>query len=111
VFGADLVYSASGAGVHALDATSGRLRWSRDVGAPVVGTPLLAGGVLHLATGGGQLHALDAGTGEPRWDLTVDEPTSWSAEFPGEYAEVAAPLTLADGVLYAATDTGVLALA
>ncbi|GAA2624781.1 hypothetical protein GCM10010399_65220 [Dactylosporangium fulvum] len=110
VFGPDLVYCPSGQGLHALDPATGHLRWSRRFAAPVVGTPLLAGRTLHLAVEGGQLHAVDAGTGESRWDLTLDEPTSWSADAPGEYDEVATPLTLAGGVLYVATDSAVLAL-
>jgi outer membrane protein assembly factor BamB len=57
-----------------------------------------------------QLHAVDAATGNPRWDLTLDEPTSWSAEFPGEYDEVPAPITLVNGMLYVTTDSAVLAL-
>ncbi len=110
LFGTDLIYCTSGDALHALDPDSGRLRWTRRFTTQVVATPLLAGQTLHLATEGGQVHAVEAATGEPRWELTLDEPTSWSAEFLGEYDEIAAPLTLADGVLYAVTDSAVLAL-
>jgi outer membrane protein assembly factor BamB len=110
VFGADLVYCTSGVRLHALDPESGRLVWSRRFDAPIVGTPLLAGPILHLAAGDGRLHAIDARTGEPRWELAPDEPTSWSAEVDSEYAEAESPLTLADGTLFVATDTAVLAL-
>ncbi|GIH07741.1 hypothetical protein Rhe02_58080 [Rhizocola hellebori] len=110
VFGADLIYCTRGNALHALDPGSGQLRWSRELPALVVATPLLAEQTLHLATEGGQVHAIDAATGETRWNLTLDEPTSWSAESPGEYEEVTAPLTLADGVLYVATDSAILAL-
>jgi hypothetical protein len=53
-----------------------------------VGTPLLAGQTVHVATEGGHLLALAADTGD----------------------EVATPFSLADGVLYAVTDGAVLAL-
>jgi outer membrane protein assembly factor BamB len=110
VFGAGLVYCTSGPRVHALDPTSGHVVWTREFSAPVVGTPLLAGHILHLAAEGGQLHAVDARTGDVRWDLALDEPTGWSAQVDDTYAEPAAPLTLADGVLYVETDDGVLGL-
>lgn len=110
VFGPELIYCAGGDALHALDPDSGQLRWSRRFPAPVVATPLLAGETLHLATEGGQLHALDSVTGQPRWELTLDEPTSWTSAVPGEYDETTPPLTLAEGVLYVATDEAVLAL-
>ncbi len=110
VFGPELAYCRSGGRVDALDPVAGTLRWSRDLTKPIVGTPLLAGGVLHLATEGGGLHALYAGTGDVVWNLTLDEPTEWSAEFLGEYNETETPFTIADGAVYARGDDAVLVL-
>ncbi len=109
VFGPELAYCRAGGRVDALD-PAGTVRWSRDLMEPIVGTPLLAGGVLHLATEGGGLHALDAGTGDVAWQLTLDEPTEWSAEFIGEYNETETPFTIADGAIFARSDDAVLVL-
>ncbi len=109
-FGPDLAYTRAGGRVDALDPVTGTVRWTRDLTDLIVGTPLLAGGVLHVATEGGGLHALDAATGDVLWNLTLDEPTEWSAEFVGEYDETETPFTITGGALYARGDDAVLVL-
>jgi outer membrane protein assembly factor BamB len=110
VVGPELLYCRSGDRVDALEPLTGTLRWSRRTAAQIVGTPVLAGGIVHLATEGGGLHALDAATGDHRWSLTLDEPTEWSEGFAGEYDETETPFTLADGTIYARTGHAVIAL-
>ncbi|GAA4992891.1 protein kinase domain-containing protein [Streptomyces siamensis] len=60
----------------AVDATDGRVLWSRDDtarrGTDVAQEPVLSGGLLHvLSRGGKQLSALDPATGRTRWSRDV----------------------------------------
>ena len=58
------VYSASWAGVmRCLSLQTGDDIWAAPLGARVTATPILAGGVLYVATETGELHALDARSG------------------------------------------------
>jgi outer membrane protein assembly factor BamB len=52
--------------VYAVDATTGKSHWSRNLENDVTG-PTLAGGVLYVAQYGGELTALDAKTGKQKW--------------------------------------------
>jgi serine/threonine protein kinase/outer membrane protein assembly factor BamB len=69
-----LVYSAGADHVHALDASSGALRWSRDVGGRVIGGVTVGEGMVFAGDASGRLHALDAGTGRPRWRFEAGGP-------------------------------------
>ncbi|MEO3790847.1 PQQ-binding-like beta-propeller repeat protein [Nonomuraea sp. B10E15] len=117
IFGPDLAYCQADKRIDALDLVTGTVRWSRRLATSMVGAPLLAGDVLHVATENGGLHAFDAGTGDPRWSIALEETTTWSAadflyklgEVAG-YDEVAAPFVLTDGHLFARTDNAVLML-
>lgn len=53
-------------GVYAVDATTGKSHWSRNLDDDVTG-PTLADGVLYVAQYGGELTALDAKSGKPKW--------------------------------------------
>ena len=58
------VYSVSWAGVmRCLSLQTGDDIWATPLGARVTATPILAGGVLYVATETGELHALDARSG------------------------------------------------
>lgn len=53
---------------RAVGPTSGRLRWTRDLGANVTPGPVVAAdGTIYSATNAGVLHALDPATGADRW--------------------------------------------
>jgi outer membrane protein assembly factor BamB len=62
--------------VYALEAETGRMAWSRDLGAAAAGTPTLSsdGGRLYVGTFGSKLFALDTGSGEPIWSVDA---TNW----------------------------------
>ncbi|MEO3826555.1 serine/threonine-protein kinase [Actinomadura sp. B10D3] len=86
-----LVYSAGAHHVHALDAATGAVRWSRDVGGQVTGGVTVADGLTFAGDASGRLHVLDAATGRPRWRFDTDGPLR------------AAP-SAAAGTVYAAAD-------
>ncbi|MGW0768736.1 outer membrane protein assembly factor BamB family protein [Streptomyces sp. NPDC002676] len=52
---------------YALDAVSGRPRWSFDTHAPLRRSPAVADGTVYVVGESGLLHALSADTGEERW--------------------------------------------
>ncbi|CAA9581576.1 MAG: serine/threonine protein kinase [uncultured Truepera sp.] len=89
-----LVYSVSWAGVmRCLSLSSGDDVWAVPLGARVTATPILASGVLYVATETGELHALDArGGGRLFHDQVSASPVQ------------ASPLVLGDTLLVAALD-------
>ncbi|MBI5103788.1 MAG: PQQ-binding-like beta-propeller repeat protein [Solirubrobacterales bacterium] len=61
--------------VHALNATTGKVKWTRDVGAPVNGTAAIAGDrvIVPVArTDAPRLVALDRATGRVLWETVLD---------------------------------------
>lgn len=83
--------------VFAVDAHTGRLRWSTGGGISPGTWPLVAGDRVVAALEGGDLVALDARTGAAHW--IIETGGLWETE----------PV-LAGGVLYAAPSSGVLAV-
>ena len=64
-----VVYATTGAGnIRALDATTGKPKWSISAGAPVRGAPAMADGILVVLTADNQTLAFDAETGTPKWE-------------------------------------------
>jgi outer membrane protein assembly factor BamB len=108
------VYSLGATGIlNALDATSGRLVWSRDAaaatGAPLPtwgfsSSPIVADGVVIVALGG-MLAAFDVATGAPRWHAGSGD--SYSSPHPVTIAGVPQVLLLsATGTASVATADG-----
>jgi len=100
------IYVGTGAGtVVALDAATGAIRWTVDVGAPVSGPPALAEGVLYAGTAAGTLVAVDAhGCGattcRPLWTATGGpDPIATQPAVAG---------TGAEAVVYAGTTGGTI---
>ncbi len=61
--GGGTVYIGSDDGtVTALDAATGRLRWTYTTGSRVDSSPAVAGGTVYAGSDDGQVYALDAGT-------------------------------------------------
>ncbi|WP_433431195.1 PQQ-binding-like beta-propeller repeat protein [Nonomuraea sp. CA-141351] len=82
-----IVYAGSDDGkVYALDAASGALRWSHQIGDMVTDGPIRVGGTMYAATWG-RIVALDAARGRTRWSrraigtsgLAVDRRTVYAA--------------------------------
>jgi polyvinyl alcohol dehydrogenase (cytochrome) len=71
-----LVAGTNGGFVIALNATTGKVKWTRDVGAPINGSAAIAGGrvVVPVAqTHSPRVVALDLVSGRTLWDRVIDE--------------------------------------
>jgi outer membrane protein assembly factor BamB len=88
-----VLYAASHKGkVEALDAASGRTRWTSDTKTPLSAGPAVGNGLVVVGASDGRVTALDAATGAPRWKIQVS----------GEV--LAAPLVAGDRVLLRTVD-------
>ena len=56
--------------VYALDAATGRLRWSFTTGDGIYAGPAVSGGIVYIGSDDGKLYALNAATGQLRWSYT-----------------------------------------
>jgi outer membrane protein assembly factor BamB len=67
-----VVYFGSGDHhVYALDARTGKLRWSFEAATVVHATPAISGGLVYAGDLDGHFYALDAATGAKRWQFTA----------------------------------------
>lgn len=66
-----VIFGASDGLIRAVDASSGRELWSRDVDAAVTAPPLLANGVVYVGTMHSKLLALDRKTGTIVWEYEL----------------------------------------
>lgn len=63
------VYATIGLGkLRAIDAVTGKMKWSISVGAPVRGAPAVSGTFVVVLTADNQTLAYDTATGQPRWE-------------------------------------------
>src|SRR5258707_5742606 len=75
-----LVALAGGGTVYALDASTGAMKWSRDLGKPLNATAAIAGGRVYVpvaqigdgASTGPRVVALNMSDGSIAWDATID---------------------------------------
>ncbi|MFI0348936.1 PQQ-binding-like beta-propeller repeat protein [Actinomadura sp. 9N407] len=79
------VYVGSGDGfifgawyVHSIDRHTGKSRWRFATDGPVLSSPAVAGGAVHVGCEDGRLWTLDAATGDPRWCYQSDGPVTSS---------------------------------
>jgi outer membrane protein assembly factor BamB len=67
VAGGTVYYGSEDSRVYALDAATGRLRWSYTTGGGVYAGPAVTGGIVYIGSDDGKLYALSATTGHLRW--------------------------------------------
>jgi outer membrane protein assembly factor BamB len=87
---ADLVFATStDRFVYALKANTGELVWQKELGSSNAASPILADGLLYIASFDGNLYALEPGDGTVRWTFaTQDKTPIWATP------------TVLDGVIY-----------
>lgn len=84
--GATLVVGDADGTLHALAADTGARRWRANLGAPILGRPLiiqLAGHDVVVVTAGRQLHARYLATGSPVWSTSIGGFSAGRASFDG----------------------------
>jgi len=72
------------------------IKWSFATGGPIVASPVIAGGVVYIASLSGQLFALDQQTGAEKWKFKSSRP-------------IASSPAIVDGTLYFVSSAGSLA--
>jgi hypothetical protein len=92
VAGGTVFVGADDAKLYAVDAATGAVRWTATTGAALtVSSPAVADGRVFVGSPDQKLYAFDAATGAQLWNTSTG-------------AAVEAPPTVADGVVYAASD-------
>jgi outer membrane protein assembly factor BamB len=84
-------------GLVALDLQTGAERWRYVTPFPAVSSPAIDAGLVVVTTKNGELHAVDLATGELRWRREVNPGA------PSVKTSLWAPPTIADGLVYVAT--------
>jgi outer membrane protein assembly factor BamB len=92
VAGGTVFVGADDAKLYAVDAATGAVRWTATTGAAIVlSSPAIADGRVFIGSSDQKLYAFDASTGAQLWNTSTDAP-------------IGSPPTVADGVVYAASD-------
>ncbi|MBK7769757.1 MAG: PQQ-binding-like beta-propeller repeat protein [bacterium] len=63
---------------------TGRLKWSFAAGAPIVGSPVVADGVVYFGALDGHLHAVEAATGAGKWKFKSRMPIASTPAIDGD---------------------------
>ncbi len=66
------------------DPATGRLKWSFAAGAPIVGSPVVADGVVYFGALDGHLHAVEAATGAGKWKFKSRMPIASTPAIDGD---------------------------
>ena len=90
--------------LHAVDAATGKARWTFKTGAEIKSSPVVAGDRVLIGSYDGNLYALDAATGKQVWKVATDNyvhatPAIWNGvAYFGGCDEVFHGVRIADGV-------------
>ena len=104
--GTTLVFGARDGKLYALDAASGRLRWSTSLGARVYSTPAVEGGAVFVGTQDGKVHAVDLASGKPRWQFSTEGSRLESKNFGFDRTTVQSSPAVSGGVVYVGARDG-----
>ena len=92
VVGGTVFVGADDANLYAVNAETGAVRWTATTGAAIVlSSPAVADGRVFIGSSDQKLYAFDASTGAQLWNTSTDAP-------------IGSPPTVANGVVYAASD-------
>lgn len=94
--------------LRAVDATTGRVRWSRDLGARIPGSPATDGAVVVVGDAAGRVHALGLGDGAERWTFETTGAGLSSADFGFDRTTVQSSPAIRDGRVYVGARDGFL---
>ena len=98
--------------LHAVDAATGKARWTFKTGAEIKSSPVVAGNRVLIGSYDGSLYALDAATGKQLWKASTDNyvhatPAIWNGvAYFGGCDEYFHGVRIADGVEVVTLDTG-----
>ncbi len=97
-----LLFGTENGTAYAIDSQTGRLRWQRALGSPVLSTPTIVGTRVYLTTWDNRLHAIDAASGRQLWRRDLGRTIG-----PNDYWEyyVSSPV-VAGGRLYVGSGSG-----
>ena len=104
-----LAAAGAGAGVYALEAATGRLRWTAAAvahGHGFAAAPLVANGQVFIGSRDGRFYALDLGTGAVRWRAELPAPVRQPAAGDGTRVIVTAEDLVARAFLAAGPEAG-----
>ena len=93
-------------GIYAFN-PQGRLKWRKVMKYPVVGVPLLAGGVFLVPSERGVLYALQADTGKTLWNYHVPASVA-KQQARDQYTQVTSAPIYVDGTLFVLSNDGSL---
>lgn len=103
----DRVFVGSGDGtVYALDAATGRERWTFKTGGRVRSSPAVVDGVVYIGSFDGHLYALDAATGRERWKYVTNGVSLVSANFGYDRRSIQSSPVVVGGVVYIGSRDG-----
>ena len=67
------MYAVRPGRVLALDALTGDLQWEKDMGNPILASPVVRDGTVYIGVGDNNLYALDIANGAVLWSFTTDD--------------------------------------
>jgi outer membrane protein assembly factor BamB len=76
-----LFLGANNGSFYAIEESSGRILWEKNLGGAIKSTPLLSEGKLYVSAWSGKLHSLDAHSGDELWSVDLGAKSQSSPSF------------------------------